>query len=172
MGKVDRWRQGILTERDGSIRLTFLLNRTLSPTRWCYQSQVLVVAFLKNWILFCSYQKALAFNQDRCCHLVLCLQLILFHWSRSSALNIEHIFYCFAKQAILLRRPIVQSLPFSYCSLVRLSTVDLLVPTSLDFNITFNIENIFYCFEKQAILMRRSTVLSHPFSYCFLVAVM
>ncbi len=25
--------------------------------------------------------KALAFNWDRCCHLVLCLQLILFHWT-------------------------------------------------------------------------------------------
>ncbi len=25
-------------------------------------------------------KKALAFNQDRCCHLVLCLQLILFHF--------------------------------------------------------------------------------------------
>ncbi len=29
--------------------------------------------------IFCKEKKALAFNQDRCCHLVLCLQLILFH---------------------------------------------------------------------------------------------
>ncbi len=28
---------------------------------------------------FCKENKALAFNRDRCCHLVLCLQLILFH---------------------------------------------------------------------------------------------
>jgi hypothetical protein len=27
-----------------------------------------------------SKKKALAFNRDRCCHLVLCLWLILFHW--------------------------------------------------------------------------------------------
>jgi hypothetical protein len=30
--------------------------------------------------LFCKAKKALAFNWDRCDHLVLCLQLILFHW--------------------------------------------------------------------------------------------
>jgi hypothetical protein len=28
---------------------------------------------------FCKEEKALAFNRDRCCHLVLSLQLILFH---------------------------------------------------------------------------------------------
>jgi hypothetical protein len=28
---------------------------------------------------FCKEKKALAFNRDSCCHLVLCLQLILFH---------------------------------------------------------------------------------------------
>ncbi len=28
----------------------------------------------------CKEKKALALNQDRCCHLVLCLQLILFHF--------------------------------------------------------------------------------------------
>jgi hypothetical protein len=27
-----------------------------------------------------SKRKALAFNRDRCCHLALCLQLILFHY--------------------------------------------------------------------------------------------
>ncbi len=30
---------------------------------------------------FCKEKKALAFNGDRCCHLVLCLQLILFHYA-------------------------------------------------------------------------------------------
>ncbi len=28
---------------------------------------------------FCKEKKALTFNRDRCCHLALCLQLILFH---------------------------------------------------------------------------------------------
>ncbi len=32
-----------------------------------------------------SKRKALAFNQDRCCHLAICLQLILFHWSHIKA---------------------------------------------------------------------------------------
>ncbi len=30
---------------------------------------------------FCKEKKAQAFNRDRCCHLALCLHLILFHWS-------------------------------------------------------------------------------------------
>jgi hypothetical protein len=29
--------------------------------------------------IFCKEEKALAFNWDRCCHLALCLRLILFH---------------------------------------------------------------------------------------------
>jgi hypothetical protein len=29
---------------------------------------------------FLQEKKALAFNRDRCCHLALCLRLILFHW--------------------------------------------------------------------------------------------
>ncbi len=33
--------------------------------------------------VFCKEKKALAFYRDRCCHLVLCLQLILFHCSHS-----------------------------------------------------------------------------------------
>ncbi len=28
----------------------------------------------------CKVKNTLAFNRDRCCHLVLCLQLIPFHW--------------------------------------------------------------------------------------------
>ena len=37
---------------------------------------------------FLCKEKALAFNQDRCCHLALCLRLILFH-----CLNINIYFY-------------------------------------------------------------------------------
>ncbi len=29
---------------------------------------------------FCKEKKTLAFNQNRCCHLALCLRPILFHW--------------------------------------------------------------------------------------------
>ncbi len=32
---------------------------------------------------FCRERKALAFNRDRCCHLMLCLWLILFHLDRN-----------------------------------------------------------------------------------------
>jgi len=34
-----------------------------------------------------SKRKALAFNQDRSCHLMICLQLILFHWSKNNLLS-------------------------------------------------------------------------------------
>ncbi len=30
--------------------------------------------------LFCQIKNALAFNRDTCCHLVLCLRLLPFHW--------------------------------------------------------------------------------------------
>jgi len=33
--------------------------------------------------IFCKEKKALAFYRDKCCHLALCLQLILFHCNRS-----------------------------------------------------------------------------------------
>ncbi len=35
--------------------------------------------FIQLTKFFCKGKKALAFNQDRCCHLTLCLRLILFH---------------------------------------------------------------------------------------------
>ncbi len=35
--------------------------------------------FLSNYFFF-KEKKALAFNRDRCCHLVFCFQLIFFHW--------------------------------------------------------------------------------------------
>jgi hypothetical protein len=31
--------------------------------------------------IFCKEKNTLAFNRDRCCHLVLCLQLIPFHYN-------------------------------------------------------------------------------------------
>ena len=47
---------------------------------------------------FCREKKSLAFNWDRCCHLVLCLQLILFHsrgwqWLHPFFVGGEDIFY-------------------------------------------------------------------------------
>ncbi len=45
----------------------------------------------------------------------------------------------------------------------RISTVDLLVLSSLD-QLIFYIENIIFIVTKQVVLMRRSTVLSLPFS--------
>jgi hypothetical protein len=38
-----------------------------------------LLCFLTTKFL-CKEKKALAFNQDRCCHLVLCLWLIVFHY--------------------------------------------------------------------------------------------
>jgi hypothetical protein len=54
-------------------------NWALSLTRWHWNFQVKVVAFL-NYYNFFKEKKALAFNLDRCCHLALCLQLIHFHY--------------------------------------------------------------------------------------------
>jgi hypothetical protein len=38
-----------------------------------------LLCFIQLTKFFCKEKKALAFNQDRCCHLALCLRLILFH---------------------------------------------------------------------------------------------
>ena len=38
-----------------------------------------LLCFIQLTKFFCKEEKALAFNRDRCCHLVLCLRLILFH---------------------------------------------------------------------------------------------
>ncbi len=73
-------------------------NRTLSLTRWHYQSQVLVVAFLNNFF-FWKEKKALAFNLDRCCHLALCLPLILFHSTRLHYYNSNHHYKIFILHA-------------------------------------------------------------------------
>ncbi len=40
-----------------------------------------LLRFIQLTNFFCKEKKALAFNQDRCCHLALCLWLILFHCS-------------------------------------------------------------------------------------------
>ncbi len=37
---------------------------------------------------FCKEKNALAFNRDRCCHLVLCLRLIPFHWTKLNKCSI------------------------------------------------------------------------------------
>jgi hypothetical protein len=41
-----------------------------------------LLRFIQITKFFCKKKRALAFNRDRCCHLALCLQLILFHWKR------------------------------------------------------------------------------------------
>jgi hypothetical protein len=38
-----------------------------------------LLRFIQLTKFFCKEKKALAFNRDRCCHLALCLWLILFH---------------------------------------------------------------------------------------------
>ncbi len=42
--------------------------------------------------IFCKEKKALAFNRDSCCHLALCLRLILFHLLGSSWTNWKHFY--------------------------------------------------------------------------------
>ncbi len=72
-------------------------NRALSPTRWCYQSTVKVVAFLNNDIFY-KERRALAFNRDRCCHLALCLRLILFHFCHKMS---QDVFTNFLRPALM-----------------------------------------------------------------------
>jgi hypothetical protein len=43
-----------------------------------------LLCFITTKKNFCKEKNALAFNQDRCCHLVLCLQLIPFHCTQPS----------------------------------------------------------------------------------------
>ncbi len=43
-------------------------------------SEYKLLCFIQLIKYFCKDQKARAFNRDRCCHLALCLQLILFHY--------------------------------------------------------------------------------------------
>ena len=45
-------------------------------------------------IIFYKEKKALAFNQDMCCHLALCLQLILFHCSYVFVLWLGRVCSC------------------------------------------------------------------------------
>jgi len=42
--------------------------------------------FQNNLKFFCKEKNALAFNQDRCCHLALCLLLIPFCWFQTKFL--------------------------------------------------------------------------------------
>jgi hypothetical protein len=60
--------------------------------------------FLTTKFFWCK-EKALAFNWDRCCHLAICLQLILFHWilsisvctaqeAKASTVTVERVSFC------------------------------------------------------------------------------
>jgi hypothetical protein len=51
-----------------------------SSARWRIYSQYKLLCFIQLTNFFCKEEKALAFNWDRCYHLALCLQLILFHF--------------------------------------------------------------------------------------------
>jgi hypothetical protein len=53
-----------------------LLNEALSPASPKYKLLCFITA--KK---ICKEKNALGFHQDRCCHLVLCLRLIPFHWA-------------------------------------------------------------------------------------------
>ncbi len=70
-GKIDCFNRG-------EVLAVVLSNRALSPTRWRYQFQVKFVVFLNIYNFFYKETKALAFNGDWCCHLALCLWLIIF----------------------------------------------------------------------------------------------
>jgi hypothetical protein len=69
--------------------------------------------FLNN-LIFCKEKKALAFNRDRCCHLALCLQLILFDWRKSDE---EKSFQCqFYAQLMDQISQVLQQLNFAILS--------------------------------------------------------
>ncbi len=46
-----------------------------------------LMCFIQLTKFFCKEKKTLAFNQDRCCHLTLCLRLILFHFVQNPFSN-------------------------------------------------------------------------------------
>jgi hypothetical protein len=47
-----------------------------------------------------SKRKVLAFNRDRCCHLALCLQLILFHYYIIESRNLSDIFFFYESKLV------------------------------------------------------------------------
>ena len=59
------------------LAISIFQNRALSPNRCHYQSKYKLLHFLITTIFL--HQKALNINWARCCHLVLCLQLIFPH---------------------------------------------------------------------------------------------
>jgi hypothetical protein len=67
-----------------SISLKLLWLKVLQTIRLCQQPdgdtspKYKLLCFITTK-KFCQEKNALAFNRDRCCHLVLCLQLIPFH---------------------------------------------------------------------------------------------
>jgi hypothetical protein len=50
-----------------------------------------LLCFIQLTKFFWKEEKALAFNRDRCCHLALCLQLILFHWHGKGNINTKWV---------------------------------------------------------------------------------
>ncbi len=68
--------------------------------------------------LFCKEKKTLAFNWDRCCHLALCLQLILFHFQQKFLFFGTKMYLL--KTAIRLKQSTIFNwtcLPFQSCPL-------------------------------------------------------
>ncbi len=60
------------------LNLMALLMRLCHPPDGSTSPKYKLLCFITTKI-FCKEKNALAFNLDRCCHLVLCLQLIPFH---------------------------------------------------------------------------------------------
>ncbi len=52
---------------------------TVYVIQWGSVTQYKLLCFITTKIFFGKEKNTLAFNRDRCCHLVLCLQLIPFH---------------------------------------------------------------------------------------------
>jgi hypothetical protein len=58
----------------------YFLRKVHHPQNGITNPKYKLLHFLTTKMKFCKEKKALAFNWDRCCHLVLCSRLILFHY--------------------------------------------------------------------------------------------
>ncbi len=69
-----------------------------------------LLRFKPPW-LFYQIQNALSFNQDTCCHLVLCLWLLPFHWVLNEANNKVQSLGClsFWQNVELTKRPMIMT---------------------------------------------------------------
>ncbi len=61
-----------------SNRVTFVLHRNCQPPDGSTSPKYKLLCFITTKKI-CKEKNALAFNKDRCCHLVLCLRLLPFH---------------------------------------------------------------------------------------------